>query len=254
MQSSFSLSFPCEHHVFLPVAPPSIYPSNGGVKSAMPEIIKRIYWQDPYRKEFDAKVLTIEGNEVILDQTCFFPQGGGQVSDTGTLNSTRVVQVADKGDNRIVHVLERPLQHKVGDVVHGVIDWDKRYRTMRLHSASHILYYVMQEVFQGVKPASSGLVDEKKDRTDYLFEASLDQGKLKEVELRVNSIIKEGREIKAWNDPSQGGKRMWKLEPFPVMMCGGTHVRNTKEISDVTISKGKKPGRGKERIEITFKN
>jgi Ser-tRNA(Ala) deacylase AlaX len=220
----------------------------------MPETTKRLYWQDPYRKEFDASILAVEGNEVVLDQTCFYPQGGGQVSDTGTIDSTRVVHVDDRGDSGITHILEKPFQHKVGDAVHGVIDWDKRYRTMRLHSVSHILYYLMQEAFPGVKPASSGLVDEKKDRTDYLFEVPLDLQKLKEAERKVNDAVEEGREIKTWNDRSQDGKRMWKLEPFPVMMCGGTHVRNTKEIGKVTISKGKKPGRGKERIEITLNN
>lgn len=223
------------------------------MKPTVAEITKRLYWQDPYRKDFDAKVVAIEGNEVVLDQTCFYPQGGGQVSDTGTLYSVRVIQVVDKEESGISHVLEKPLQCKIGDTVHGVIDWDKRYRTMKLHSASHLLYYVMQEIFQGVKPASSGLVDEKKDRTDYLFETSIDQEKLKEAERRVNGIIKEGHEIKTWNDANQGGKRMWKLEPFPAMMCGGTHVRNTKEIGDVTISRGKKPGRGKERIDIALR-
>jgi alanyl-tRNA synthetase len=219
----------------------------------MTDITKRLYWLDPYRKEFDAKVLVIEGNEVILDQTCFYPQGGGQVSDTGTLDSSRVVQAVDKGENGIAHVLESPLRDKVGETVHGEIDWNKRYRTMKLHSASHLLYYVMQEIFQGAKPASSGLVDEKKDRTDYLFETSIDQERLKEAERRVNTIVSEGREIKTWNDASQGGKRMWELKPFPVMMCGGTHVKNTKEIGEVTISRGKKPGRGKERIEIALR-
>jgi alanyl-tRNA synthetase len=111
----------------------------------------------------------------------------------------------------------------------------------------------MQEVFgKEVKPASSGLVDEEKDRTDYLFETSLDQNKLKECERRVNEIIKEAHDVKTWNDPSQGGKRMWKLEPYPIMMCGGTHVKNTKEIGEVAISRGKKPGRGKERIDIAL--
>jgi alanyl-tRNA synthetase len=97
------------------------------------------------------------------------------------------------------------------------------------------------------------LVDEKKDRTDYLFDTSIDQGKLKEAERRVNAIIKDAREIKTWNDLSQSGKRMWKLESYPVMMCGGTHVKNTREIGGVEVSRGKKPGRGKERIEITLK-
>lgn len=59
--------------------------------------------------------------------------------------------------------------------------------------------------------------------------------------------------FKTWSDLSQSGKRMWKLEPFPIMMCDGTHVKNTKEIGQVEVSRGKKPGRGRERIEITLK-
>jgi Ser-tRNA(Ala) deacylase AlaX len=220
----------------------------------MAESTKRLYWEDPYNREFEAKILALTGNEVILDQTYFYPRGGGQVSDTGSINSVRVTEAFNNEDGRITHILEKPLPNKVGDRVHGEIDWDKRYRTMKLHSASHLLYYVMQEVFgKNIKPASSGLVDEEKDRTDYLFDTSLDQSKLKEAERRVNTIIKEAREVKTWNDPNQGGKRMWQLEPYPVMMCGGTHVRNTHEISAVAISRGKKPGRGKERIEITLK-
>lgn len=219
----------------------------------MAEVTKRLYWENPYRREFEARVVALDGNEVILDETCFYPRGGGQVSDTGVIDSVRVIDVVDNEEGRISHVLEKPLSKMVGDKIHAEIDWEKRHRTMRLHSASHILYYVMQEVFGGeVKPASSGLVDEKKDRTDYLFETSLDQKKLKETEGKVNEIIRAAHEIKTWNEPSQNGKRMWKLDPFPVMMCGGTHVKNTKEIGQVEVSRGKKPGRGKERIEITF--
>jgi alanyl-tRNA synthetase len=220
----------------------------------MTEQTKRSYWVDPYRSEFDARVVNIVGNEVVLDQTFFYPRGGGQVSDTGVIDSIRVTEVLDRDDGTIAHILEKPLPSRIGDFVHGKIDWEKRYRTMRLHSASHILYYVMQQVFGGeAKPASSGLVDEKKDRTDYLFDASLDREKLREAERKINEITREEREIKTWNDVSQGGKRMWKLEPFPVMMCGGTHVRNTKEIGEIEVLRGKKPGRGKERIEITLK-
>jgi Ser-tRNA(Ala) deacylase AlaX len=221
----------------------------------MVESTRRLYWEDPYKKDFEAKILVLNGNEVVLDQTCFYPRGGGQVCDTGSIDSVRVTDVVSNEAGRITHILEKPLPNKVGDRVHGAIDWDKRYRTMKLHSASHLLYFVIQEVFgKEVKPASSGLVDEKKDRTDYLFDTSLDQAKLTEAQRRVNSIISEGREVKTWNDLNQGGKRMWKLEPFPVMMCGGTHVRNTNEIGQVTVTRGKKPGHGKERIEISLKD
>jgi len=219
----------------------------------MVESTKRLYWEDPYRKDFEGKIVAMNGNEAVLDQTCFYPRGGGQVSDTGSINSITVMEVRADEDGRITHVLEKPLPNRVGDQVHGAIDWERRYRTMKLHSASHLVYYVMQEVFgEEVKPASSGLVDQEKDRTDYLFDTALDQSKLKECERRVNEIIKEAREVKTWNEPSQGGKRMWKLEPFPVMMCGGTHVKNTKEVGEVVISRGKKPGRGKERIDIAL--
>lgn len=213
----------------------------------------RLYWLDPYRKEFDATVKGLVGNEVVLNQTCFYPRGGGQTSDTGEIDSARVKEVIDRDDRTIAHILENPFRGRIDDLVHGKIDWEKRYRTMRLHSASHLLYYVIQEVFgSGIKPASSGLVDEKKDRTDYLFDKPLDHEKLKEAERRINAIIKGGREVKTWNDASQAGKRMWKLDPYPVMMCGGTHVKNTEEIGEVAITRGKKPGRGKERLEITL--
>lgn len=212
-----------------------------------------MYWEDPYRRSFEAQIISNVGREVVLSQTCFYPRGGGQVSDSGIIESARVTDVVDRKDGTIAHILESSLQARTGDIVRGEIDWEKRYSTMKLHSASHLLYYVMQEVF-GVEatPASSGLVDEKKDRTDYLFSTSLDQEKLKEAERRVNNIIKEAREVRTWNDPSRDGKRMWELKPYPVMMCGGTHVRNTMEIGEVSVTRGKKPGRGKERIEITL--
>jgi alanyl-tRNA synthetase len=124
---------------------------------------------------------------------------------------------------------------------------------MRLHSASHLVYYAMREVFgDGCKPASSGLLDDVKDRSDYLFDEPLDKEKLTRVEKRVNQLIVEGLLIKHGVEPESEGRLLWRIASFPAMACGGTHVRNTAEIGRVSVRRGSKPGRGKERIELSL--
>lgn len=211
---------------------------------------KKLFWENPYQVEFDAAVTEITGNSVVLDATCFYPRGGGQAGDTGYLNGIRVVETQAGEETDIAHILEAKPCFSVGASVHGKIDWERRYKIMRLHSSAHIVYYLMKEVFgKDCKPASSGLLDEKKERSDYLFKEKLDKEKLKVVEERANQIIREGHAIKTW---SENGERYWKMELFPTMKCGGTHVKNTSEIGEIRVKRGKKPGRGKERIEISL--
>jgi len=99
--------------------------------------------------------------------------------------------------------------------------------------------------------ASSGLLDENKERSDYLFEAPLDKAKLKEVEDRANALIAEGLDIRTYRDPVDPDVLRWEMSPWK-MDCCGTHPKNTKEIGHITISRGKKPGKGRERIEISL--
>ena len=216
----------------------------------MKAMTKKLFWENPYQVEFDATVTKIIENSVFLDATCFYSRGGGQVGDTGYLNEIRVVDTREREETDIAHILDIRPNFDVGTLVHGRIDWKRRYKIMRLHSAAHIICYLMPEVFgKDCKPASSGLLDEEKDRTDYLFEEKLDKEKLKVVEEKANQIIKKGYEIKTWNE---NGKRYWKLELFPIMKCGGTHVKNSSEIGEIKVKRGKKPGSGKERIEISL--
>jgi len=211
---------------------------------------KKLFWENPYQVQFDAIVTKIIGNSVVLDATCFYPRGGGQVGDTGYLNGVRVVDTQAGEETDIVHILEIKPCFSVGILVHGEIDWIKRYRIMRLHSAAHIVYYLMKEVFgDDCTPASSGLLDEKKERSDYLFGEKLDKEKLNVVEEKANQIIRQGYEIKTW---SENGERYWKMELFPTMKCGGTHVKNASEIGGIKVKRGKKPGKGRERIEISL--
>lgn len=209
------------------------------------------YFDDPYVKDFKAKVASVDGVNVVLEATYFFPRGGGQTGDSGTIDGVKVVDtVAENG--RIVHIMESAPRFKAGDMVECFIDWEKRYRKMRLHSASHIVYYLMKEVFgDACTIASSGLLDENKERSDYLFEAPLDKAKLKEVEDRANALIAEGWDIRTYRDPVDPNVLRWEMSPW-TMNCCGTHPKNSKEIGHITISRGKKPGKGRERIEISL--
>lgn len=208
---------------------------------------KKLYWEDPYQREFDASVQSVDGNKVVLNQTCFYSMGGGQVGDTGELDGVRIVDTIKK-DDIIVHILEKETSFKPGDVVHGKIDWERRYKIMKLHSAAHIVYNFMLKVYPGAKIASSGIVDERKDKQDYILPDGWDKEKLAIVEKYANDFIAGDKEIKCWTDAD--GIRHWLVVGVPDMHCGGTHVKRTSEIGRISLKRGKKPGAGKERIEI----
>jgi alanyl-tRNA synthetase len=205
----------------------------------------RLYYEDPYMREFEAVVLAIEGEGVILDQTAFYPEGGGQASDTGTISGVRVINtILDQG--RIIHLLEKTPPFLIGDTVQGTLDWDRRYSIMKLHSAAHIVEYFL---FQRLGPLRrlGSHVDERKDRADYAYEGRLPPEALKWVEARVNNFIVEGHPIDITLDPDRPGWRIWRCGPME-MYCGGTHVRNTREIGRIRLRR-RNPGRGIERVE-----
>lgn len=207
---------------------------------------RKLFWEDSYQKEFDAKVLEINGSQVVLDQTCFYARGGGQVGDIGEINGIKVIDTVKDEEEKIFHVLESEPDFKAGDAVHGKIDWERRFKIMRLHSAAHISYFFMKEVFPSCGYASSGIVDEKKDRLDYLFYQPIDREKLRMVEEKSNEFIQQSKEIKTFTD--ENGRRHWDCEMMH-MFCGGTHVKNTNEVGRILVVRGGKPGKGKERIE-----
>ncbi len=211
-------------------------------------MVKKLFLEDMYQCEFIAKVVAINGNNVELDQTCFYPEAGGQAGDTGTLNEFNVIdtQKDKRMGKRIIHILESTPQFKVGEEVKGKINWDKRYKTMLLHSASHIMEYFFFQVF-GKQERLGSSVDHTKDRSDYVMDERLDPAKLKEVENRVNSFISENHEIKTWPDKSNPEFRFWQSGEIKES-CGGTHPHNTSEIGKIRL-KRKNTGAGRERVE-----
>ncbi len=212
----------------------------------IPKTIKE-YYEELYSKEFESKVLSVDGEKIVLDKTLFYPGGGGQACDVGWINGFEVYFVSVNDGVIYHHVREHDLRE--GEVVKGVINWDRRYELMKLHSAAHIVYYKFVEVFfngdyKKAKVIGSN-VSVGKARIDFALEESVGE-KLKEVEELVNEFIKEGHEILTRS--VGGGRRVWVCEDYE-MPCGGTHVKNTREIIGVKL-KRKNLGAGKERVEI----
>ena len=206
----------------------------------------KLYNTDPYLKEFSATVIEIDGNNVVLDQTAFYPEGGGQAGDTGFIDDNRVLDTKTI-DSSHIHILENAPSFQIDDTVHGVLDWDRRYKIMRLHTASHMMEYYLWKRF-GYAERNGSNVDDRKDRADYAYDERLDPETLKKVEDDTNSFLVEGNDVVIVED--EQGMRNWKCGPVE-MHCSGTHVRNTVEVGRIKL-KRKNPGRGEERVETSL--
>ncbi|MFH0961522.1 MAG: alanyl-tRNA editing protein [archaeon] len=224
-----------------------------------------IFWQEPYLKECTAKVVRTEGDLVFLDRTIFFPGGGGQVPDTGKMGGLMPATGGKTPEGALCHIVPGN-RFSPGQEVGLELDWERRHRIMRLHSAAHIVYFLFKE-FDPEMTGTSGNVDERKDRSDYLFKRELDLSKIlpeingkakelisKNLPIEIREEQREGFGVNPWTGAPESGKeagtrRVWRLGSWE-MECGGTHVKSTGEIGELKISKGKAPGGGRKRIEV----
>lgn len=212
--------------------------------------MKKLFWDDPYQDTCKAKVVSIDQKRIVLDQTVFYAFSGGQASDKGTIGGIEVVEARKEGDKEdiisITYTLEREPDFKVGDEIEVKIDKEYRLRLMRLHSLAHLLYYFVINKIGKVKIVGSNVAAHKA-RMDFFYEGKLSEVLL-EIESEVNSFIKEGHEIRMEPDLDKPDLRWWVCESWK-MPCGGTHVKDSKEIGLVKL-KRKTVGKGKERIEM----
>ena len=205
----------------------------------------KLYNLDHYLRQFEAKVLVVNGQKVILDRTLFYPESGGQAGDTGVIGGVKVTDTKIE-ECIITHHLENIPSFKAGDSVPGEIDWEKRYRIMKLHTAAHIMEHFLWLRLGKIERKVS-FVDERKDRADYAYEGALQQEALKVVEEDTNRFLSEGHEVIITLDLDRPWIRHWRCGPVE-MLCAGTHVRNTSEVGGIRL-KRKNPGRSTERVE-----
>lgn len=236
-----------------------------------------LYYDDPYLQEFRAEVLKVvklnDLSFIVLDRTCFYPEGGGQPGDVGyLLGPSGKLRVMDTQavDDVIVHIVPEGVGIKDGDSVRGSIDWDIRYERMKQHTASHVLFSAIKRVlgldslmYMGVQ------IEEDASRIDISYGKSIPQSQLREIERLSNKVCLESREVKTWlttreeTERTYGGQlgitettpsgivRVVEVEDWDVALCSGTHVRSTSEIGLINILDRFRLKKGVERIEFT---
>jgi alanyl-tRNA synthetase len=202
----------------------------------------RLYYTDSYLHQFQARVISADGQKVYLDRTAFYPSSGGQPFDLGTLAGVAVIDVVDEGD-QLVHVVEKTLAP--GDVT-GEVDWTRRFDHMQQHTGQHLLSAVFAELF-GISTVSFHMGAAVS--TIDVSAASLSPAQIERVEERCAEIVAEARPVLiTFEDAAAdlglrkasertGTLRIVSIEGLDRSACGGTHVRSTSEIGAVQIRK-----------------
>ena len=229
--------------------------------------MEKIFENDAYIKEFESEIANInqDNKYVSLENTAFYARSGGQPGDIGEieLNGEKIiVEDTIKEENSIIHIVKEIKNLEKGKKIKGFINWEKRYRHMKMHSALHLLCSIIPLDVTG------GQIGFEKSRLDFN-----DPDKImnkEELDEKINTIIKENHKItnelidsKILDEKpeivrtmsvkpprTQGKIRLVKIGDIDLQPCGGTHVLTTNEIGTVFVSKIENKGRMNRRINI----
>jgi len=241
--------------------------------SNIPET-RLLYYQDQYMKEFEAEVLKVLNDDyIVLDQTCFFPEGGGQPADAGYLmlrnDKVDVVDVQKVG-RVVVHKIKKTCAMKEGSAIKGVIDWDKRYSLMKNHTATHVIGGAARRVLgQHIWQfgTQKGIESSRLDISHY---RRLSLKETQEIETLANQAVLRSIPVEtAWlprNEAEsrygfrlyQGGAvpgkeiRVVRVGDWDVEACAGTHLKNTDEIGFIKIIHTERVQDGVERLAYSI--
>ena len=206
----------------------------------------KYYWADPYCAELDATVLDVRGNLVTLDRTIIYPFCGGQEQDRGTINRHPVLKVLLRG-KAFEYEIDPSHGLKPGEGVHVRIDWDRRYRLMRLHFAAEIMLELVNQ--QWNRPEKIGAhIGEEKARLDFRWEGTIARI-FPHLAGGLKRIVESRMPIHSGFENEEEEVRFWEVPGFGKVRCGGTHIRNTSEVGSIALRRDN-IGKGKERIEI----
>ena len=235
---------------------------------------KQLYLYDSYQKEFEARIQSVNGNQVILDQTAFHPLTGGVAHDTGHITKNNVMHEVlrveiNRETKEITHVLDDAGGLSAGDTVKGVLNWERRYRLMRLHTAAHLIAAIMYRDYNAL--ITGGQVDCEQAKLDFnlpktereIFEdavakANGEVGKgtalkiyfLERTEaLKVPGIVKLAERM----PPQVRELRIVEIPGIDVQADGGPHVNNTREINEISLLKIENKGKTQRRVYFTVK-
>lgn len=231
---------------------------------------KLLYMDDSYLKEFEAEVLEIMGEEVVLDQTAFYPRGGGLPEDTGIIikgqEKYTVDQVRKEGDKVFHHVSNIGLN--LNDRIRGIVDWENRYTIMRMHTGLHALASVFNRKTGALITGNQVGVDTS--RLDVNIE-KFDRKLIEDVFLETNEELLKNRNVKIYYlsrveafkipgvvklaeamPPNVEKLRIVEIEGLDVQADGGPHVSNTKEVGSLKLVKVENKGKNNRRVYFSL--
>lgn len=250
-----------------------------------------LYMNDCYLKEFDAKVIEVEGDSVILDRTAFYPTGGGVLCDTGWIvkgDSRFGVTEVSKGERQTTHeVRQAPrILHKApglsvwthemrqsplaaGDAVRGIIDWSRRYMLMRHHTSAHLLSSIFYNELHVL--VTGNQIGVEQSRIDYSME-TMDMDAIKRIFDKANEWIAKDSPVKIYTrsreealkipgvvklasalPPNIETLRIVEIEGADIQADGGCHVRSLSEIGRIEFLRAENKGKNNRRVYYTVK-
>jgi len=228
-------------------------------------MVRKQYLTDPYRSECEATVVEIRDGRMLLSDTIFFPEGGGQVGDTGLAGEVPILDTQKFGgkpfvrddfpemimvEGEIAHFFQPgPTAPGVGDELLLRLDWDRRYKIMQRHSAAHLAFWYATDARPDLY-VKGCRIDDNSARFDFIADERLDPDAVAEWEALSNDAVADDLEIT--NEPvdNQAEALMWYCSDMR-MPCGGTHVRSTGEIGRISLRR-KRQGNRLERLYITL--
>ena len=233
--------------------------------------VRKAYYDDSYQKTLQATITAVDGDWIELDQTIFYPLGGGQPGDTGILATPDGTQYKiidtrkSESPGQIKHQLDTDTHGlQAGDTVHTALDWERRYKHMRMHTCMHLLGSLIPV------PVTGGSVGAEKSRLDFdLGEHQINKddltarlteliagaypvefGTITEIELDERPQLV--RTMSVQPPRNAGDIRTVRIADVDYQPCGGTHVNNTQEIGNVRVSKIENKGKRNRRVHIVF--
>ena len=225
-----------------------------------------LFRDDAYLKSCSSTVVALHGDAVELDRTVFYPMGGGQPGDSGRLGGLRVADTRRSEDGEcVLHIVEASAALlQPGVPIEAEIDWDRRYRHMRLHTALHLLCAVVHA------PVTGGRIGEDKAHID--FDIEMEKLVRDEIEAGLNALVAAAREARPrWIGDAEldarpelvrtmsvapprgaGRVRLLEIDGVDLQACGGTHVANTREVGRLSVAKIRSEGKRNKRVTLAF--
>jgi misacylated tRNA(Ala) deacylase len=221
-----------------------------------------LFRDDPYLRACEATVVAVHADAIELDRTVFYPMGGGQAGDTGKIGDWRVLDTRKGEGDGVLHVLEPGAAPRVGDRLALQLDWERRHRLMRLHTALHLLCAAVKA------PVTGGRIQADKAHLD--FDIEMERLVKEAIEARLADYVQQSVETKiVWISDAEldarpelvktmsvapprgeGRVRLLEIPGVDLQACGGTHVARTGEIGALRVAKIRSEGKRNKRVTL----